>query len=205
MAAVAPLVMATGTGRCGTSSVAHMLGAAGVPASHEAYWHPTPRPAGVVDVSALAAPSAAAWSGPVLHIVRHPLAVIGSFAGFGFWSNPGARWRVGVEGRFVAEHFRFDDDDPWGTAARFYVEWNRMVEAAPGEYRRVRVGEIAAADLLWVAERAGVPVSEMNAESAVRMVPATTNTRRRGRVTVGWEDVPFRALREIADEYGFTT
>lgn len=92
----APRTAVIGTGRCGTGYVAAMLRANAVKVAHEGWFNPYEGDpertvSGLdVDVSWLALPDikAGIWSGPVAHVIRHPVDVVRSFVGIGFFDDP---------------------------------------------------------------------------------------------------------------------
>lgn len=101
-----PLAAVIGTGRCGTGYMAALLGAAGINAGHEHWWHGAPWP-GVprrsldVDCSWLALPiiEQAIWTGPTIHIIRDPVSVVTSLVGTQFFApesigSPFQQWAL---------------------------------------------------------------------------------------------------------------
>lgn len=88
-----PKAAVIGTGRCGTGYVASLLDLT-TPGSigHENWWTAGQGPwtSGLdVDVSWLALPEieSGAWSGPVVHVIRHPVACIKSLAELGLFGR----------------------------------------------------------------------------------------------------------------------
>lgn len=86
----APAAAVIGTGRCGTGYIAELLARAGAGVGHERFWCGGVQPPVLgldVDVSWLALPDieAGAWSGPVVHIIRDPVATVRSLVRTGLF------------------------------------------------------------------------------------------------------------------------
>jgi len=121
-----------GTGRSGTGYMAAVLKAAGLDAGHESYWHAHRGPRGSeldIDVSWLALPDieAGRWSGPVLHVVRHPVDTVRSFLGTRFFAESEMDNAYSafarVHARTVAGVFDM------AAAVEFWCEWNARCAA----------------------------------------------------------------------------
>ena len=196
-----------GTGRCGTAYTAQVLTRMGIPCGHEWVYSAHPRRYPDVEIvgdsSAQAVPFLPEFTGQVLHQVRDPLRVIGSFLGFGLFRDPRGQ---GVDGQFMMRHFRFTGDE-LGDAMRYYVDWNRRCEAVdPSRYLRYQLERLDAGLLARIARFVGEDVSQSQIEAALQAVPRDFNTRYNRR-PLSWSDLPDgRArdeLRTMALEYGY--
>ncbi len=129
--------IATGTGRCGTGFLSKALAGAGIQAGHERFFK-TYRAtitdpdleeyaaAPFSDVSWLSAPHLRRFALPVVHLVRHPFAVMNSFTYMDFFGN------LEVHGAMVAYAGRFlgYPQDPLQATVFHWIEWNRLCELA---------------------------------------------------------------------------
>ena len=126
-------LLVTGTGRCGTGYVSKLLTASGIPCGHEEVYTPLGiqnRPELVADASWCAVPFLKDFQGRIVHLVRHPLAVIRSFLGIRFFTHDLAS----PHRRFAARHFR-RSPDPVTNAMRWWITLNSRTEA----YADVRI------------------------------------------------------------------
>ena len=138
------LFVATGTGRCGTKFVSHLLTGVGLPCGHETFfgsrglegaerflaWR---YPRYVGDCSWLAAPYLETYEALrdafVIHLLRHPKRYIDSH--LKLWPEG----RRTAFSRFVCEHLPgvtlIDDVNDRATWEAYkWVHWNRMIERA---------------------------------------------------------------------------
>lgn len=189
MNTVPPRGAVIGTGRSGTGYMAALLTAAGLDAGHELYWHAHGAPRGSeldVDSSWLALPhiEAGKWTGPVLHVVRHPVDTVRSLVTTGLFAessmdHPYAAY-ARVHARSVAGLF----DLP--AAVEFWCEWNaRCAAVADATVRLEDVEWTGTADPFPLTiERVFGPafphvrntiVHDVGA--AARSLPADVNTR----------------------------
>lgn len=131
-------LLVTGTGRCGTGYTAKLLTAAGVPCGHEEVFTPqgiVDRPDLEADASWCAVPFLDSFQGRVVHLVRHPLAVVRSFVGIGFFE----RDLHFPHRKFAGRHFE-RSGFPLPDAMRWWIEWNRRIE--PYADVRIRVEDL---------------------------------------------------------------
>jgi hypothetical protein len=214
--------LVTGTGRCGTGYVAQLLTRLGLPTGHEQVYNPHSLSTGEFrwgvergEASWLAAPFLAHFQGDAVHLVRHPLDVIGSFAGIGFFARrPGdpayeyTRWAFAGAGLEPPP----DDDDALDPARRerlavaraaaHYVRWNRLIERHARW--RFRVESLDAPSVRALTELLGAPRREALVRSVLASLPRDVNAR--ARREVGWGDVPGELRGELAGlarEYGY--
>ena len=192
-------VLVTGTGRCGTGYVARVFSRAAIPATHEGVYAPergewtTQR----VESSWLAAPHLP-FDGYTVQLVRHPLDVVNSLVGIGFFSDPThkaytdyARKHVELGGTEVEQ------------AMQFYVDWNELIE--PYADMRLQVEELTAEDFSNIAYKTGAKHSPVDFREALAAVPTDWNHRKRAELT--WDDLPAGedkdALIAKGKEYGY--
>lgn len=200
-----------GTGRCGTGFTAGLLTAYGIPCGHETRFGP---PFGARawirarrqriegDASWLAVPALPTLRGAtVLHQVRHPLDVIGSFLALGFFATPDAD----VYTRFAARHFRFTGE-PMQDAMRWWLEWNWRCE--PYASLTFRVEDLRSSSALDVVSAIDDDVDPARMARVLDAMAADANTR--GEYDrLAWNDLPASPLRELirieAARYGYAT
>ncbi len=120
---------------------------------------------------------------PIIHLIRHPLAVINSMLGIEFWGHTPKGFEAETpDGHEPYRNFalRFcprieEAENPVDLSMHYYIFWNRMVQAP-----RIRIESIQNA-----------PVA---------------NRRKRGDIQ-SWDDLPdgklLEELKEIAGEYGY--
>lgn len=191
-----------GTGRCGTVYTAALLTACGIPFGHEAVFRPRgiERRWGLAgDASYLAVPWLPFYSGLVLHQVRHPVAVVRSLVGSGFFGElaPHSKYRAPVD-RLVAP-----TGDPVRDAVRYTVAWNERCERHAAI--RYRIEDIDAVLGTLVAL---IDPSRLEAvPDALARVPRGMNTRARAREIAGVDDLPAgpdrEALARMVTRYGY--
>lgn len=159
----------TGTGRCGTKFASKAFTSAGIPCGHEQVFRfrRMRRPARhLVAESSWAAlaylDSRWAREAILVHLVRHPLKVIGSWLGSDglihadVSERPGLRrWNV-FAARLLPDLYEFDNLQEMG--AYRWVRWNSLLEehTARRESRFCRVEDGLAATIASLGER-GVP------------------------------------------------
>jgi hypothetical protein len=196
-----------GTGRCGTAYMAQLLTRMGIPCGHEWAYSAHPRKYADVEIagdsSAQAVPFLSEFRGKVLHQVRDPLRVIGSFLGFGLFRDPKAH---GVDGEFMLRHFEFTGNE-LDDAMRYYVEWNRRCEGVdPSRYLLYQLEQVNVDLMMQIARFLGEDVSGPTIEQAIAAVPRNFNTRFNSR-SVLWSDLPEgpakQSLRAMALRYGY--
>lgn len=194
-------VVVTGTGRCGTGYMARVLTRAAIPSTHEGVYNPqfTDWSVQRVESSWLAAPFLPQFEGHVVHLVRHPLAVINSLVGVGFFTDElralyadHARHFVDMEGLSEVEQ-----------AMKFYVEWNRMIEPFADQF--VKVEEADGEIFAMIAAAAGAKHSPTDFQEALKAIPTDWNHGDRAELT--WDDLPAGDLKSeletMAKEYGY--
>lgn len=192
-----PQFAVIGTGRSGTGYMAKVLQACGVNAGHENWWKPRGRKKNGLDgdVSWLALPSieTGEWSGPVVHVTRHPVHVVQSFIGIGFWDGTDTRDKSGAFRGFALKHEPdLADMDPLEAAVEWWVRWNRRCAAV--------------ADLTVRLEDVHDRLDDIGAVIGYDLAPAdevspTTNGRERANVD---EAEVWRLLDGRAEEFGYT-
>ena len=190
----------TGNGRCGLGYVAAVLSAVGLATGHQDVYSPESVRTGEIrwrpsrgDASWLAAPFLSHFNGDVIHVVRHPLAVIGSLAGTGFFTraptghdcDPGA-WAAGMSGLDPEPYATLDDTArDIALAAAHLLRWNRMIERYAR--MRVRVEDIDVRTVLAMLDMLGTTREPARIETVLRTIPHdinATGTRR----AVDWSE-----------------
>lgn len=189
-------LLISGTGRCGTQWIAAALTTAGLPCTHERHW--TRRRHGdgpwTAEASWPAAPYTPMPGAYIVHLVRHPLAVIRSRLSGGLFANPTplrklAAWTYEQapeiwQGRTELER-----------AALHWVAWNRLVAGAAV---RLRLEDITAADITRLTRR--IDPSAVGLDS----LPPPVGARPTVGPAVTWgqvEHIP--GLVAMAQEYGY--
>lgn len=189
-------LLITGSGRCGTQWIAAALTAAGQPCTHEVHW--TRRRHGdghwQAEASWPAAPYTPLRDTHVVHLVRHPLAVIRSrLAGQLFADRPPRHLRG-----LAAWTYRQAPEIRRGRtelerAALHWVHWNRFVVAA---------------ERLWLEDITPATISRLVTVTGrvgeIRDLPPPVGTRDRLGPPVEWAQVEhIPGLLELAEEYGY--
>lgn len=159
----------TGTGRCGTRFAAKSFSSAGVRCGHEQVFRfrrVRAAPSHVVADSSWAAlpylDHPVARGAILIHLVRHPLKVIGSWAGNRSLTYPDRAYQLGhriwdcCAARLLPALYEFDSLQEMG--AYRWVTWNRLIEeyTAQRESRFCRVEDGLAATIASLGEK-GVP------------------------------------------------
>lgn len=207
-----PQFIVTGTGRCGTRYMSHLLRGAGIKCGHENIFGPSNEdgvwPADtkyVVDSSWLAAPFLAQYSCPVVHVVRSPLHCIRSLATC-LLLNPRNGWM-----EFMRKYCpsAFVNRDPFSTVARFYVAWNAMIERVDyghREYLRVRIEGL---NVSAVTVFGGVTLTRSQGSAIAEKVSSTLNHVQSlfpDRNIESIHDVGLRSdLNKMSERYGYAT
>ncbi|MEZ6017690.1 MAG: hypothetical protein R3F49_21460 [Planctomycetota bacterium] len=209
----------SGCGRSGTGHVAAVLTALGAPCGHEAIFHTDTFADGgrlmwpksvAGDASWLAAPYLGKLpeGASVLHQVREPMAVIRSIL------RSGILERDSAPQRFAAVHIpELALGGPTVRAMRYWIEWNRLVEAAADyddlRYRRHRLEDLDVAGVRELCAFLGLERSEEVVKRVLDSRPRDLNTRgdKRRDPSVTWESLPKGALLdelvELAQSYGY--
>ena len=200
-----PRFVITGTGRSGTAYISAQLRAVGINCGHEQWWNPhgtkSLRLAG--DASWLALFHLDAYRGAVFHQVRDPIRVIASLAS----TSLDARWR---EGRTVASSYHAYRSrhvvltgDPLMDAMRTVDTY--LAEAERAAQWTWRVEDVDGALICRIAAAIDKPITEIDAQAAVRSVATTTN--RRDHELLGWHDLPNGRIKDRllahAENYGY--
>lgn len=182
-----PRFAVTGTGRCGTGYMSLVLRRNGVNCGHENWWTADRKRirAGLDGDSswmALPAVESGDWSGPVVHITRHPVAVVRSFVGLGFpdhVSLPYVPELVGMpQPRLAVEH---------------WVRWNERCAAVADLSIRIE-------DALDRLDEVGKVVQRTLSVERAAQVPTRHNSRRRAPVD---ESEVWRLLDRRAEQFGY--
>jgi hypothetical protein len=210
--------LVTGTGRSGLAYVAALLTSCGLTTGYQEVYNPESVATGEVrwrpargDASWLAAPFLPHFVGDVIHVVRHPLAVIGSLAGSRFFTRgpdgqacDPAAWAARVSGLEPETYAALDAARrDVALAAAHVVGWNAMIE----RYARVRirVEHLDVRAVTAMLEMLGVSREPARIAQVLEQTPRdinATGTRR----AVTWSDLPADLeanVRRLADAYGY--
>ncbi|MFN8195054.1 MAG: hypothetical protein U0R80_12315 [Nocardioidaceae bacterium] len=111
---------------------------------------------------------------------------------------------------FLRHHLSgvWEEPTPIKRALRFWLEWNRLVAAAPQAPRshRLRIEDFNPDAAQQLAGFIGLPVTAESASLAVGKVPANLNQR--ARIQLKWSDIPPGALADevacLADDLGYS-
>lgn len=186
-----PWFAVIGTGRCGTGYTAAVLSACGLRCGHEHWWTPqaSRRAEGLDgDASWMALPDIemGVWSGPAVHVIRHPVDVVASLVGIGFFTRRtpyrdfALRYEPELLGLAAVE-----------AAARWWQRWNDRCAAVAD--LTVPIERLLDHHLARVAEVVG----DRFDPKEVATVSTTVNHRRRA-----WID-PLKVWRHIERGYGY--
>jgi hypothetical protein len=211
-------VLVTGCARSGTGYLAALLSELGLECGHERVFAPrtvrgsTPTwPADVrAESSWLAAPflSKLPQGTAVVHLVRHPLAVMRSNMRIGFFSAPSEYLEHATAHLPVLRQ-----GQPIECAARYWTGWNELIERearrAGLQLLRIRLERLDERGVRELCGALELGVTPARARAALQQVPADTNTRgRRGQDhLVRLDDLSDRTLRlaieEAAQRFGY--
>jgi hypothetical protein len=214
-------VLVTGCARSGTGYLAALLTEVGLACGHELVFEPRtvrrstseapdwPQPVRA-ESSWLAAPYLARLpkGTAVVHLVRHPLAVMRSNLRIGFFSAPSEYLE-----HACAHLPGLRQGDLIERAARYWVGWNELIEreARRGglQLLRIRLERLDERGLRELCSALELGVTPSCARAALLQVPADTNTRGRRDQDhlVRFEDLSERtsrlALEDAARRYGY--
>ena len=186
------------TGRAGSVWIASVFNKLGFACTHEFFFNARKQPFAWPQVkgewSAQAVPVLGDYDVPVFHQVRHPLDVVGSYLERG-WFGP---TELGPENAYMVEHGGIDrKGDPHRELARFYVEWNMLIEEHAGlRWQVEQFDDFWATQVSW---RLKLPTRRP-------MSAVVADRNESERPTVEWTDIPEperSALKSIADRYGY--
>ena len=209
----------SGAGRSGCAYTSRVLTALGAPCGRGAVFQPAKGqhaarfvwPDGTAgDATWAAAPALGKLPerSVVLHQVRDPLAVIRSLTRIQFFERPS------VELDYARQHLpELSLGGPTVRAMRFWIEWNRMVEATADyddlRYRRHRLEDLDVAGVRGLCEFIGLDRSEDTVRRVIDSLPKNEGTQgdRRRDSEITWETLPkgvlLDELVEMAREYGY--
>ncbi|MEQ8789094.1 MAG: FkbM family methyltransferase [Pirellulaceae bacterium] len=216
----------TGSGESGTGYISRLLSALGVRCGHESVFHPKTRTVDFGsfpgDASWLAAPWLAELPAGtvVLHQTRHPLDVAESFMRLRFFHDE-VNQRHEPYREFVRRHSSaYEAADPLERFMRYWVQWNRAVEAA-GEATGEATGEESSGGLkvfrypvealtpdvlLRILDLLGQPSTEQHAADALAAIDNRDLQAAHGE-SLEADALPRGAAREelfeLAAEYGY--
>lgn len=209
----------SGCGRSGTGYAAAVLTALGAPCGHAAIFNPATLAQGgriawperfAGDASWLAAPFLGRLpeGSLVLHQVREPLAVIRSILRSGILERDGEECRIAE-----AQLPELALGGPTVRAMRYWVEWNRMVEAAADyddlRYRRHRLEDLDVEGVRALCECLGLKRGVEVVQRVLAALPRNSHTRgdKRHDPSVTWGTLPkgelLDELIELAQCYGY--
>lgn len=183
-----PRFAVVGTGRSGTAYTAAVLRACGVLCGHENWWTPLPERRMATldgDSSWMALPDveSGAWSGPVVHVVREPVATVRALLGIEFFGHPDPD----AHRRFAYEHEPcMAAMEPLEAAVHWWTSWNARCAAAADVTVRVeqlpqRLGDV------------GTVIGRRLSQSAAERIARDVNTGRRA------DNLDERAVRALLD------
>jgi hypothetical protein len=201
-------ILVTGSGRCGTGYMAKAFEAAsGLAFGHEAVFTNCGLMANRAemyqgDASWLAAPYFPQIEGSsvtVVHLVRHPLLVIGSLRGIGFFNKPV------VHGEYLQWAMRFTPGiggiPKQAVEAWFYFIWNSMVEHY-ADYL-LRIEDVKPKTIVSILKRNKLPIVSDHIDK-IGMISQRYNTR--PREDLSWEDIPepYKSMvKRMGVRYGY--
>jgi len=199
--------LVTGTGRCGTGYIARLLTESGLLCTHEKVFgprgieKPSRKPLG--DSSWLAAPYLNNFPGPIIHIVRHPLAVLNSLYGTGLFSGVGVQPYTGFANSYLS-HETANIEEPILKSCMFMVEWIDMITKHATHTWRVEGLDVGTVVGFSRALGGGPLVSGERVLAALSSIPTNVNTRHRGSLTL--DKLPGlvqKYLRDLCDQFAY--
>lgn len=185
-----------GTGRCGTRYMAHVLHACGLECGHENWWtlRSVRRRSGLDGDSswlALSSIESGEWSGPVVHVTRHPLGVVRSLVGLEHFS------RVGAFGAFSLAHepdlARMSELE---ACVAWWVRWNDRCAKVADLTLRVE-------DVLEKLDHIGGVVGHDLDAGKAASVPETVNHRRHWQAEPPDEEKVWDLLGDAPARFGY--
>lgn len=198
-----PKFVVASAGRSGSGTVARALTAAELPCGHEEVFNPY----GVVDglgflgesswlgVPALAAMAAAGR--PVVHLVRHPLAVISSLVAMRFFTDTDHEPYAGFARKWATDVLPADD---LTAACRFWVNWNAQIRTYATFQFKIEDVDLAWGALLSHLEGYGLVGSILKPH-----IDADYNRSDHG-PRLSWDDLPSGEVHNVrlsAKRYGY--
>lgn len=220
----------TGCGHSGTGYTAQLLRRCGLSCGHEAlfrsWWDaPTDFAGWDGDSSWFAAPHLAALPADtvVFHQVRDPRPVIASYVAGGYFRRFAVEGSLGLHvakrllrrrpvglyanRRYILEHVPevFEERGEVARAGRFWVAWNRLVEAnADGHpYLHYDVADMGPELLGRMLDMIGADTHH-RIDEAVASVSSTVNSKPRARKTVSLDELP-ETVREDVEQSPFVS
>lgn len=165
------MIVATGTGRCGTGYVSRLLNIAGIYCGHESVFTPRgrlDRDEFDADASWLAVPYVTP-DDHVMLVYRDPSKVIASQLQTPFFTRTVTYARPHMD--YMIRHVSgLSPHDPKGSFERFYIQWN---------HRALKVADVVfnieRPPFAHIAELAGI--SEESLRERAAGIPSDTNTR----------------------------
>ena len=207
----------TGTQRSGTGYASRLLTAAGLECGHEAVFRPA---ATAVDFGDLAGDSswlAVPWlrairmnAVPVFHQVRHPIEVLRSAIGIGFFGHPRKFCAEETYLRTIwyYDKFVFSFDDAMRRAMAYWIRWNTAIE--PHALRRHRLDQFDRSVLGFICSTVGHDLEPTQLDEALAEVESKYKGQYNHNArdeTVTWESLPDDPLTEqfvaLAQRYGY--
>lgn len=203
--APSPRFVVVGTGRCGTGYTARVLTEGGIPCGHEQIYHTNRvtrswRLKG--DASWLAVPHLSEYHGLVLHQVRHPISVIRSFVGIGFYERD-----------LDHKHYAFLEvfnqtlqltGDQLAQAMHHWVAWNEICERYASLTYRVEDIMASLPDIVGLID----PTKTEAVLAAASGTDPSINSRARAGDIRSIDDLPDGCekdrLVETATRYGYS-
>jgi len=199
-----------GTGRCGTGYMAALFNELGIPCGHEKVFNADDKVKGgpwVGDSSWHCVPFLPVIDLPVLHVVRHPLDVIGSLLNATRLFEPNAH---GKHQRYLEKHFElrggYDADFvARENAARYWYQWNTRIRT----YASARVNIDHRSTLGNVANFlncVGFNFTYSDVMSAREKLPCRTNASATPYERVDRGQIPLTMIRCLKNEaayYGY--
>jgi hypothetical protein len=211
----------TGSGKCGTHFMQAVLVELGVPTAHEGVleYHPVGVPQwgdvrGDSSWPAAMHLDALPPGTPVLHLVRHPLAVVNARFGENKLADAHPEF---VIRNFVKRHMPdvfTDAHDDLGRTLLWVERWNRALDHTPAarphlRYRRYRVEDISA-DPRVLDEVLGFLAGERPGDAVCRAALERVGTgvgRRSQHASLTWDDIGSHpngtGLVQLAADYGY--
>ena len=208
----------TGTGRCGLGYVAAVLTSLGLATGYQDVYSPESVRSGEIrwrpargDASWLTAPFLPHLVGDVIQVVRHPLKVIGSLAGSGFFSSASgdhacdaSAWAARMSGLDPDAYAALDGPArDVALAAAHVVRWTAMIERYARA--RVRVEDLDVPAVTATLKMLGVSRDANRIADVLAAVPRNINETG-ARLEVAWSDLPAdleQEVRRLSERYGY--
>jgi hypothetical protein len=201
-------ILITGCQRSGTAYTSALFTASGHWCSHERFYNEHaqyPLRPETIESSHAAAPFLADIPEDtlVVHLVRHPLAVVSSLL-----ANRKFSGKKPASVKFARKHapqILNESDNELQAVMRYWVEWNALVDPVTSVTWRLET--FTPGEVMFALDVTGRTWNVGNVRKAFAIVPESVNASTRDIKQLTWDDIPTGALgsqlRTAARRYGY--